>query len=56
MKRIFRHIVIFGLIIFGLCSCSEDNDFVYPNLITELGEMRTDKNGNIQTLAIDNGA
>ena len=56
MNRTLRHIVmLLFLITFGLCSCGEDNDFVYPNLITELGEMRTDKDGNIQTLSIDNG-
>ena len=55
-KGILRHIAgALTLLAFMVCACSEDNDYVYPNLITELGEMTTASDGNIQALVIDNG-
>ena len=54
-KGYFRHIITISSILLAFCACSDDNDFVYPNMITELAEMKTGKDGNIQSLVVDNG-
>lgn len=55
MKRQIVHPFIAYWFILTAIACGGDRDFEYPDMRTELAEMRTDKEGNAQTLITDRG-
>lgn len=55
MKKLLRNI---ALVIFSsalLTSCSDDDDFVYPDIFNEFVDLTTDSDGTVNLLTTDSG-
>ena len=55
MKKLFRNIAFVILSVTLLTSCSEEEEFVYPDIINEFVDLTTDSAGTVNLLTTDSG-